>query len=94
LKTALLATEMAYSFTPTASSWVKSGRGRRHHRKAIRRGARRPTAELEAATRAYIGAINADPKRFRWTRSADNILAAIKRGSAQVEIARTSELGH
>jgi len=46
--------------------------------------------------------VNADPKRFRWSKSADDILAAIKRiclktletASAQAEIARDSESGH
>ena len=45
----------------------------------IRRGAHRSTAELEAAITAYIDARNADPKPFRWTKSADDILAAIAR---------------
>ena len=34
---------------------------------------------METAIRAYIDAVNADPKPFRWTKSADDILAAIKR---------------
>ena len=39
----------------------------------------RSTAELETAIGAYIVAHNADPKPFRWTKSADDILAAINR---------------
>jgi hypothetical protein len=34
---------------------------------------------LEAAITAYIDAANADPKPFRWTWSADDILASIQR---------------
>jgi len=45
----------------------------------IRRGAHRSTAELEAAIIAYIDSHNADPKPFRWTKSADDILAAVQR---------------
>jgi hypothetical protein len=35
--------------------------------------------ELEAAIHAYIDAHNAKPTPFRWTKSADDILAAISR---------------
>ena len=31
------------------------------------------------AIEAYIETVNADPKPFRWTKSADDILASIKR---------------
>jgi len=39
----------------------------------------RSTAELEAAINTYIKTRNADPKPFRWTKSADKILASIER---------------
>jgi transposase len=91
-------------FTPTASSWVNQVERffANLTEKQIRRGVHRSTAELEAAIRATIDAVNADPKPFKWTKSADDILAAIKRfclktleiASAQAEIARTSESGH
>jgi hypothetical protein len=45
----------------------------------IKRGAHRSTAALEAAIAAYIDARNADPKPFRWTKTADDILASIER---------------
>jgi transposase len=68
-------------YTPTSASWLNQverffgllTEGQ------IRRGAHRSTAELEAAITAYIDARNADPKPFRWTKSADDILAAIAR---------------
>ncbi len=47
--------------------------------KQIRRGGRRSTVELEQAITACIKAINEDPKPFRWHKSADEILAAVKR---------------
>jgi hypothetical protein len=44
----------------------------------IRRGVHRSTQELEATIEAYIDAVNADPRPFRWTKSADGILATIQ----------------
>ena len=94
-------------FTPTASSLGQSGRAllRRHHRKANPAAAsHRSTEELERAIRSYIPeAVNDGSKTLpRWTQSADNILAAIKRfclksleiAAAQTKIARNSESGH
>jgi hypothetical protein len=45
----------------------------------IRRGVHRSVADLKAAITAFIDQNNADPKPFRWTRSADAILASIER---------------
>ncbi len=45
----------------------------------IRRGIHTSTQQLENDIRAFIDAHNADPKPFRWTKSADDILAAIQR---------------
>ena len=70
--------------------------------KQIRRGVHRSTQELEQAIRNYIDTVNADPRPFRWTKSADDILATIKRfclptldtAERQREIIKTSESGH
>jgi transposase len=68
-------------YTPTSASWINQVE--RFFAlltdDAIRRSAHRSTAELEAAIAAYIDAHNADPKPFRWTKSADDILASIHR---------------
>jgi hypothetical protein len=56
----------------------------------------------EIESNDYIKTVNADPWPFKWTKSADDILAAIKRfclatlktADKQVKIARTSESGH
>ncbi|GAN82103.1 helix-turn-helix domain-containing protein [Acidocella aminolytica] len=47
--------------------------------RAIRCGVFRSVADLERAITAYIDTNNADPKPFRWTKSADDILASIQR---------------
>ena len=68
-------------FTPTSASWINQVErffGLLTEQQ-IRRGAHRSTKQLEAAIIAYLDARNADPKPFRWTKSADDILAAIAR---------------
>lgn len=68
-------------YIPTSASWINQverffGLLTDDH---IRRSAHRSTAELEAAITTYINTHNADPKPFRWTKSADDILAAVER---------------
>ena len=68
-------------FTPTSASWINQVErffGMLTDDQ-IRRGAHRSVRELEAAITAYIDARNADPKPFRWVKSADEILAAVQR---------------
>ena len=91
-------------FTPTSSSWVNQVERffADLTERQIRRGVHRSTEELKAAIHAYIDTVNADPKPFKWTKSADDILASIKRfclatlkvSETQTEIAGTSESGH
>jgi transposase len=68
-------------YTPTSASWINQVE--RFFAlltdRAIRRGVFRSVADLERAIIAYIGATNADPKPFRWTKTADDILASIQR---------------
>lgn len=45
----------------------------------IRRGIYRSVAALRADIRSFLAHHNADPKPFKWTRSADHILASIER---------------
>jgi transposase len=84
-------------FTPTSASWINQVErffGLLTD-KALRRGVHRSTAELEDAIAAYIAATNAEPKPFRWTKSADDILASINRFCLRtLETAKTSESGH
>jgi transposase len=68
-------------FTPTSASWINQVERffALLTEQQIRRGAHRSTKELEAAIQAFINARNADPKPFRWTKSAEDILAAVER---------------
>ena len=68
-------------FTPTSSSWINQVERffALLSEQQIKRGAHRSVLELEAAITAYIKIRNAEPKPFRWTKSADDILASIER---------------
>src|SRR5690606_32790164 len=68
-------------FTPTHASWLNLverffGLLTEH---ALRRGSHRSTRQLRDAIFAYLDAHNDDPKPFRWTKSADEILESIAR---------------
>ena len=43
------------------------------------------TRQLEAGIRAFIEQHNENPKPFKWTKSAEDILAAVKRFCLRVE---------
>jgi transposase len=67
--------------TPTSASWLNQVE--RFFAdltdKKIRRGVHRSVAQLTLDIEAFIAAHNAGPKPFRWTKSADDILASIER---------------
>lgn len=67
--------------TPTSSSWLNQVE--RFFAlltdKQIRRGVHRSIAALHDTIASFIEQHNADPKPFRWTKSADDILASIER---------------
>jgi transposase len=67
--------------TPTSSSWLNQVE--RFFAlltdKKIRRGIYRSVNALRTDIVSFIGHHNADPKPFRWTKSADDILASIER---------------
>ena len=88
-------------YTPTSASWINQVE--RFFAlltdNAIRRSAHRSTAALEAAITAYIDAHNAEPKPFRWTKSANDILASVERFclrtvNLQANCLETSDSGH
>ena len=49
-------------------------------------------AQLEADIAAFVEANNADPKPYRWTKSADEILASVRRFCHRVDVTLCGEL--
>jgi len=80
-----------WHFTPTGSSWVNLVEPwfATLRERQLRRGVHRSTPELEAALRRYVETYNQDPKPFVWTKTPDEILAAVARFCN-----RTSHSGH
>lgn len=70
-----------FHFIPTYSSWLNQVERwfALLTEQALRRGVHRSTRELESAIRAFIEAHNEDPMPFVWTKSADEIIAAVAR---------------
>jgi transposase len=65
--------------------------------KALRRAVHRNVKELIAGIERYIEVGNANPKPYRWTKSADEIVASITRACARTTSAhmhRISRTGH
>ncbi len=91
-------------FTPTSASWINQVERffALLTEKQLRRGVHRSTAELEQAILDYLDIVNEDPKPFRWTKPANEILATIQRfclrtletAEIQSTLCRTSESGH
>ena len=78
-------------FTPTGSSWlnlVERWFGLLTE-KQLRRGVHRSTRELEEAITRYVESTNDHAKPFVWTKTADEILASVRRFCL-----RTSNSGH
>lgn len=98
------ASSLARPLTPTSASWINQVERffADLTERQIRRGVHRSTRELERAIREYINTVNDQSKPFRWTKSADDILATIKRfclanlkiADNQAKIVKTSESGH
>jgi len=68
-----------FHFTPTSASWlnlVERWFGGLTE-KQIRRGAHRNNRELKTAIHEYMAVNNENPKPFVWTKTADEILAAV-----------------
>jgi hypothetical protein len=68
-------------FTPTSASWINQVERwfAELTRKQLRRGVHTSTAQLEADIRMFIDRHNENPRHYKWTKSADEILASVKR---------------
>ena len=67
--------------TPTSASWVNQVERffALLTERQIRRGVHRSLDALHPAIQAFIEKHNTNPKPFRWTKSAEDILASIER---------------
>ncbi|MDX6749568.1 IS630 family transposase [Geminicoccaceae bacterium 1502E] len=67
--------------TPTSASWINQVERwfAELTRKQLQRGVHRSTAELEADITAFIAAHTEDPRPYKRVKSADEILASVKR---------------
>ena len=68
-------------FTPTYSSWLNMVEGffAKVERRVLERGSFPSVESLHQALLAYVEATNADPVPFRWTKSAEQILASLEK---------------
>ncbi|MFK4492260.1 transposase [Bradyrhizobium sp. USDA 336] len=68
-------------FTPTSASWINQVERwfAELTRKQIQRGVHTSVRQLEADIRTFIELHNKNPKPFKWSKSADQILASVKR---------------
>jgi transposase len=85
--------------TPTSSSWLNQVERffATLTDKKIRRSIHKSVNALRADITSFIARHNAEPKPFRWTKSADDILASIERFcrfNSPAKIPRTSGSGH
>jgi len=78
-------------FTPTSASWINQVERwfAALTEKQIRRGAHRSTRELELAIERYLETTNKHAEPFRWTKTADQILATLARFCKRI-----SDSGH
>jgi transposase len=76
-----------FHFIPTSSSWMNLVERwfRELTDQAIRRGAFRSVAALEAAILEFIAHTNAHPAPFVWTARAEGIIAKVNRCKAKLE---------
>ncbi len=67
--------------SPTSASWLTQIERwfAELTRKQIQRGVYRSVAELEADIMAFIDAHHDNPKPYKWVKSADEILASVRR---------------
>ena len=81
-------------FTPTSASWINQVERwfAELTRKKLRRGVHTSTSQLEADIRSFIERHNENPKPYKWTKSADEILSVVKRFCQKAEQTLCGEL--
>jgi transposase len=81
-------------FTPTSASWINQVERwfAELTRKRLQRGVHVSIKHLQADIRAFIESHNKNPKPYKWTKSADDILASVKRFCRKAEKTLCAEL--
>src|SRR6201982_1889034 len=81
-------------FTPTSASWINQVERwfAELTRKQLQRGVHTSVRQLEADIRDFIDRHNQNPRLFKWTKSADQILASVKRFCHKAQQTLCSEL--
>jgi len=81
-------------FTPTSASWINQVERwfAELTRKQIQHGVHRSVAQLEADIKTFIDRHNENPKPFKWVKSADEILASVKRFCHKAQQTLSNEL--
>jgi transposase len=81
-------------FTPTSASWINQVERwfAELTRKRLRRGVHTSVRQLQADIRAFIDRHNQNPKPFKWTKSADQILASVRRFCRKTQKTLCAEL--
>jgi transposase len=74
-------------FTPSSSSWLNQVERwfRELTNKALRRGTFASVPDLIASIQEYIDAHNEDPKPYKWTATAESILAKVARARTTLD---------
>lgn len=82
-------------FTPTSASWINQVERffALLTERQIRRGVHRNLDALHQAITSFVDRHNASPKPFRWTKSANDILASVERFCIRNMPERTSGSG-
>ena len=81
-------------FTPTSASWINQVERRFAEltRKRLRRGVHTLVRQPQADIRTFIDRHNENPKPFKWVKSADQILASVKRFCQKTQQTLCAEL--
>ena len=77
-------------FTPTGASWINQVERwfALITQQQIRRGTHRSTQALRQAITSYLATYNLNPRPFRWTRTADDILSSVARFCQRISESR------
>lgn len=81
-------------FTPTSASWINQVERwfAELTCKQLQRGGHRSVAELERDIATFMNFHNENPKPYKWGKSAEEILASVKRFCQRTQKNRCGEL--